>query len=128
MKDHINTFHTDRKNERNDHPAVENYRNCRNKAKSTKVQITLTTSDIYQVHEGQKEFDSHMENDFHTNEKNDDLIRDPLESVMIKTENFEDEIVPKTDITTIHENIMNTSEARKYKEKKKKVKKKKKHK
>jgi hypothetical protein len=69
-----------------------------------------------------------MENDFHTNEKNDDLIRDPLESVMIKTENFEDEIVPKTDITTIHENIMNTSEARKYKEKKKKVKKKKKHK
>ena len=118
MKDHINTFHTDRKNERNDYPAVENYRNCRNKAKSTKVQITLTTSDIYQVHEGQKEFDSHMENDFHTNEKNDDLIRDPLESVMIKTENFEDEIVPKSDITTIHENIMNTCEASKYKEKK----------
>ena len=118
MKDHINTFHTDRKNERNDYPAVENYRNCRNKAKSTKVQITLTTSDIYQVHEGQKEFDSHMENDFHSNVKNDDLIRDPLESVMIKTENFEDEIVPKSDITTIHENIMNTCEASKYKEKK----------
>ena len=113
MKDHIHTFHTDRKNERNDYPAVENYRNCRNKAESTKVQITPTTSDIYQVHEGQKEFDSHMVNDFHTNEKNDDLIIDPLESVMIKTENFEDEIIPKTDIQTtiIHEDIMNTSEA-----------------
>lgn len=139
LKDHINTFHKDdaMKDEN-----YRNYRNKlkKNKCKFCRKSFlgkSYLKQHIRTVHEGVRKFNCNFcEKSFrkgehlkrHTeykhkqlklnvnknnlDEQNDNAMKDPFESVMIKEEIFEDEI-PKNDVqaTTILDNIMNTNEA-----------------